>query len=186
MKKIIILMVAVLSMSSFAGMVKTKLKGKIRFKTVSGKVKKMMPVRVFITHDSAAGILNLNAVKDCEIEIGKKDLASIYTDTDKYECLSTGKNILISNDAVEDIFMRSAIFSFKDYFQTISNIFDEGLVENLTVTNDSNMRAIANLLFGASKVQAISLTGQTVLKIENANGTEALSLELTPVANEYL
>lgn len=186
MKKMIILLAAILSMSSFAGIVKTKLKGKMRFSTLSGKVRKLMPVRVFITHDTEAGLLNLSAVKNCEIEIGKKDLASLYTETDRYNCFSTGKSILISNEAVEDIFMRSAIFSFKDIFQTIDNIFNEGLVENLTVTRDANMRAITNLVLGASNVQAISLTGQTVLKIENANGTESLSLELTPIANEYL
>lgn len=182
MKKLLLFMMVLSSVCAFAGNVRTKLQGKIRLKTIDGKLKKLAPVRVFITHNSNPSGLD----KDCKIEIGRKDALSLWTETDSWTCIATKKAILVDQETIEDIFYRSAIFSFKDRFDQIGTIFDEGVLINETLGSSQAGNILGNFFYDLSEMQQISLGSKTVMNIANGNETEELTLILEPKRVDYL
>ena len=182
MKKLLFFMMILSSLCTYAANVRTKLQGKIRLKTIDGKLTKLAPVRVFITHHSNPKGLD----KDCKIEIGRKDALSLWTETDSWSCIATRKAILVDQETIEDIFYRSAIFSFQDRFDQIETIFNEGVLINETLGSTQAGNVLGNIFYDLSNMQQISLGGKTVMNIANGNETEELTLILEPRRVDYL
>jgi hypothetical protein len=185
MKNFLLLAVLMSSFAAQAELVITEYKGKLRYHKINGKVKMFPPIRVTVTHDDRASLINGAAAKDCKIEIGKNDILSLGTETNSYDCIGSRNNILISREAIQDMYDRSAIFTLNNHFERIDGMFDGGTLTNNTVGSSTTTNTLANLFNNYAETEILALRGMTHYTLTDANRREKITLQLTAVAVEY-
>ena len=191
MKKIVLLALATFAtFAAQADILETKFKVTGRYYDELGNTRKLTPTRAFIRYNSEAGLLSQSAKSDCLVMSGKSDIASIWTEADKSECISNKSYVITSEEIIVDMFYRPAIFSLHN---DIDNVYDL-LVADAVVTgktdNDAGLTgslraSIRNFLGNATRMQTISLEETTQFTLK-AQGRAKFLIELEPVKTKML
>lgn len=175
-----------------ADLVETKFKVTGSFYDEIGNAKKFVKTRAFVRYDTDAEIFSESAKKNCRVTSGKTDALSLWTEEDSYECISNKTFVIVDENAVVDMFYRSAGFSFlstlfaeKSLTDQVSDIReDAGTVVNYMQKDQGDvgtLRArIRKILSQASKTQTISLSGRTKFVLKGKGNAKCV-IELEPV-----
>lgn len=191
MKKLFFALTLLTSFSLFASTVQTTFSAQVKFKRADGKIKKLSKVRVITRHNSEASILRPSSLEDCQIEAGKNDVFSLFTESEAYSCFATKNTLVMSSETLQAIIDRSismSIFASNDLFYTLENMLDNG-----TVVSDAPGGAINSVVnrlgrnvLGSGSVELMRLDGSTHFKIEDERGLEAFDIDFSIKKVEYL
>ena len=191
MKKLFFLLTLLLSFSALSAVVQTTFKAEIKFNRADGKVKKLANVRVVTTHNSDASILRPSTIEECTIAAGKKDLFSLFTDSENYTCLATKNTLMMSSQTLQAIIDRSismTIFGSSDLFYTLDDMMVNGSVVSSAPGGALNsvISRLGRDVLRTDSIELMRLDGSTNFIIKDDRGVESFIVNLSLKNVEYL
>ena len=180
------------SLGANASIVETKFKVTSRYYDEDGNTKKLVNTRAFIRYSPEASVLSADAKDNCLVQSGKADIAGVFLEAEKANCISSKTFVITSEEIVIDMFYRPTMYSlFKDRISDVSEIRinQNGKVTGETERDSGAIGSIRSMLrnsvANAVEAQTISLVGRTVFTLKG-NSKAKFIIELEPVETKVL
>lgn len=150
---------------------KKELGTQIAFHSADGGIKKLPRVRLKVVYSPSL-------LGNCQVEVGKEDAGSFWTPTDSYDCKVVRGSVVVSNEVIGAIAIRSGQFPLVS-----QKVFEEiqHLVANGEVRRSDDDSAVGGVLRDAG-IQSISLDETTRLTMSASRSEPQMSFSITPKA----
>lgn len=191
MSRFLILATLLASFVAQAELVTTKFKARYTLTKANGKTKKLISTRVFITHEDNVSVFNPQAIEDCRFQVGKQDLLSVFAEADIHECMNLKDKVIVSENAMMDLFYRTAMFSLSNKnIDRVYNFFTQGgqLINETLRADNYLLGIISDISYAFSRgdsVSVINLNKKTKFTLKDGRDLEQMTVELTPVEVIY-
>ncbi len=152
-------------------LLKREFSTQIAFHSSEGSIKKLPRVRLKLVYSPSL-------LGNCQVEVGKEDAASLWTPTDSYDCKVVRNSVVVSNEVIGAIAIRSGQFPLVS-----EKVFEEiqQLVENGEVRRADDESAVGGVLRDAG-IQSISLDETTRLTLTASRSQPQMSFSISPKA----
>jgi hypothetical protein len=193
MKNFLLLSMATffITLGAKASIVETKFKVTSRYYDEEGNTKKLVNTRAFIRYSPEASVLSDEARDNCLVQSGKADIAGVFLEAEKANCISSKTFVVTSEDIVIEMFYRPTMYSFfKDRISDVSEIINQnGKVSGVTERDAGVLGSVRSMLrnsvANAVEAQTISLVGRTVFTLKGKSKAKFI-IELEPVETKVL
>lgn len=152
-------------------LLKKEFSTQIAFHSAEGAIKKLPRVRLKVVYSPSL-------LGNCQVEVGKEDAASLWTPTDSYDCKVVRSSVVVSNEVIGAIAIRSGQFPLVS-----EKVFEEiqQLVANGEVRRSDDESAVGGVLRDAG-IQSISLEETTRLTLSASRSQPQMSFSISPKA----
>lgn len=187
----LILLAASATSLAYSANLETRLHISPYYQAADGQKKSLPPVRLFVKHDSDAGIKSVDASGNCEVQVGKGDALGLFLNEEKYPCISDGSRIYVSQAVLLDLLDRSLFYSLRFSAKSeIEEVFEDlkeaGKLKKLVGKDDSTvMKALKEVLsttLGSdTEAHSFALNSVTEFKFSKTGTSQRFEIQLEPV-----